>query len=165
MGNAKCIPAAPDAIFLPYQAKWIEDDSRLKLIEKSRQIGLSWATAYAAVSRTALTTARLDQWVSSRDDIQAQLFLEDCKFWAGNLAIAAEDLGEQVLDPRDRQTAYVLRFASGRRINSTSRRSSGQLQPGSSRCGSPTTASMYGPSSRSENRIHFFAATCAERRV
>lgn len=120
MGNARCIPAAPDAIFLPYQAKWIEDDSRLKLIEKSRQIGLSWATAYAAVSRTALTTARLDQWVSSRDDIQAQLFLEDCKFWAGNLAIAAEDLGEQVLDPRDRQTAYVLRFASGRRINSMS---------------------------------------------
>lgn len=120
MGNAKCIPAAPGAIFLPYQARWIEDDSRLKLIEKSRQIGLSWATAYAAVSRTALNTARLDQWVSSRDDIQAQLFLEDCKFWAGNLAIAAEDLGEQVLDPRDRQTAYVLRFASGRRINSMS---------------------------------------------
>lgn len=120
MGNARCIPAAPGAIFLPYQAKWIEDGSRLKLIEKSRQIGLSWATAYAAVSRTALVTARLDQWVSSRDDIQAQLFLEDCKFWAGNLSIAAEDLGEQVLDPRDRQTAYVLRFASGRRINSMS---------------------------------------------
>jgi phage FluMu gp28-like protein len=120
MGNAKCIPAAPGAIFLPYQARWIEDDSRLKLMEKGRQIGLSWATAYACVSRTALATARLDQWVSSRDDIQAQLFLEDCKFWAGNLSIAAADLGEQVLDPRDRQTAYVLRFDSGRRINSMS---------------------------------------------
>ena len=120
MGNAKCIPANPSAIFMPYQARWIEDGSRLKLIEKSRQIGLSWATAYAGVSRTALATARFDQWVSSRDDIQAQLFLEDCKFWAGNLKIAADDLGEQVLDPRDRQTAYVLRFASGRRINSMS---------------------------------------------
>lgn len=120
MGNAKCIPAAPGAIFLPYQSRWIEDGSRLKLMEKARQIGLSWATAYACVSRTALATARLDQWVSSRDDIQAQLFLEDCKFWAGNLSIAAADLGEQVLDPRDRQTAYVLRFDSGRRINSMS---------------------------------------------
>ena len=120
MGNARNIPAEPGAIFLPYQARWIRDESRLKLIEKSRQIGLSWATAYAGVSRTALATARFDQWVSSRDDIQAQLFLEDCKFWAGNLKIAADDLGEQVLDPRDRQTAYVLRFASGRRINSMS---------------------------------------------
>ena len=52
-GNAKVIPADPKAIFLPYQAKWIADGSRLKLIEKSRQIGLSWATAYATVSRTA----------------------------------------------------------------------------------------------------------------
>lgn len=120
MGNARNIPANPGAIFMPYQSRWIADESRLKLIEKSRQIGLSWATAYAGVSRTALATARFDQWVSSRDDIQAQLFLEDCKFWAGNLAIAADDLGEQVLDPRDRQTAYVLRFASGRRINSMS---------------------------------------------
>lgn len=119
-GRAKCIPADPGAIMLPYQARWIRDESRLKLIEKSRQIGLSWATAYAGVQRTARTDARFDQWVSSRDDIQAQLFLEDCKFWAGNLSIAAADLGEQVLDPRDRQTAYVLRFDSGRRINSMS---------------------------------------------
>lgn len=120
MGNARCIPANPGAVFLPFQSRWIEDDSRLKLMEKSRQIGISWATAYAAVSRTALAGARFDQWVSSRDDIQAQLFLEDCKFWAGQATIAAEDLGEQLLDPRDRQTAYVLRFASGRRINSMS---------------------------------------------
>ncbi|WP_086619254.1 terminase large subunit domain-containing protein [Erythrobacter tepidarius] len=119
-GRAKRIPAAPEAIFLPYQARWIADTSQLKLIEKSRQIGLSWATAYATVSRTALVTARFDQWISSRDDIQAQLFLEDCKFWAGNLSLAAEDLGEIVLDPRDRQTSYTLRFANGKRINSMS---------------------------------------------
>lgn len=120
MGNAKVIPADKGAIMLPYQAKWIRDDSRLKLIEKSRQIGLSWATAYACVARTALDDNRLDQWISSRDDIQAQLFLEDCKLWAGNLQLAADDLGQEVIDPRDRQTAYVLRFANGRRINSMS---------------------------------------------
>lgn len=120
MGNAKIIPADPGAIFLPYQGRWIRDESRLKLMEKGRQIGLSWATAYATVSRTALVGARFDQWVSSRDDIQAQLFLEDCKLWAGNLKIAADDLGEVVLDPRDRQTSYTLRFANGRRVNSMS---------------------------------------------
>lgn len=120
MGNARNIPAEPGAIFLPYQSAWIKDSARLKLVEKSRQIGFSWAAAYDNVSHTALATATRDEWVSSRDDIQAQLFLEDCKMWANNLKIAADDMGEQVLDPRDRQTAYVLRFANGRKINSMS---------------------------------------------
>lgn len=117
---AKCIPDNTSAIFLPYQSKWITDNSRLKLMEKSRQIGLSWATAYAANERTAAAGARHDQWVSSRDDIQARLFLEDCKMWAGIMNLAAQDLGEVVLDPKDRISAYVLQFSSGKRIHSMS---------------------------------------------
>ncbi len=120
MGRALIVPADPQAIFLPYQGRWISDTSRLKLMEKGRQIGLSWSTAYATVSRTSLASARHDQWVSSRDDIQARLFLEDCKLWAGNLDIAARDLGEQVIDQKEKQTAYVLRFKNGHRINSMS---------------------------------------------
>lgn len=120
MGRALRIPADKTAIFLPYQARWIRDNSRLKLMEKSRQIGLSWSTAYATVSRTALASARHDQWVSSRDDIQARLFLEDCKLWSGNLELAARDLGELALDAENKHTAYTLRFANGKRIHSMS---------------------------------------------
>ena len=120
MGAAKIIPANPDAIFLPYQARWIADESRLKLMEKSRQIGISWSTAYAAVARTGKEGAKTDQWVSSRDDIQARLFLEDCKLFAQILDMAARDLGEVVLDQDKKHTAYVLNFDSGRRINSMS---------------------------------------------
>ncbi|WKE65063.1 terminase family protein [Gallaecimonas kandeliae] len=119
-GNAKCIPADPDAIFLPYQSKWITDVSRLKLMEKSRQIGLSWSTAYACDERTAAQDARFDQWVSSRDELQARLFIEDCKMWADIMGQAAQDLGEVVVDPQARLSAYVLQFASGRRIHSMS---------------------------------------------
>lgn len=120
MGNARIIPANPDAIFLPFQEQWIKDDSRLKMMEKSRQIGISWSTAYKADERTAMAGQRWDQWVSSRDDIQARLFLEDCKLFAGILQIAAEDLGERVIDEKTKLTAYVLQFASGRRIHSMS---------------------------------------------
>lgn len=120
MGAAKIIPAEPSAIFLPYQGRWINDHSRLKLMEKGRQIGVSWATAYATVQRTGVKGARHDQWVSSRDDIQARLFLEDCKLWTETLEIAANDMGEQIIDAGSNQTAYVLRFASGRRIHSMS---------------------------------------------
>ena len=44
-----------DTFFLPYQAAWIKDRSRLKLYEKSRQIGISWASAYEDVANTSST--------------------------------------------------------------------------------------------------------------
>lgn len=120
MGNARIIPVNKDAIFLPFQQRWIKDDARLKLMEKSRQIGISWSTAYKAAERTAMAGQKWDQWVSSRDDLQARLFIEDCKLFANILQIAANDLGEKVIDEKSKLTAYVLEFASGRRIHSMS---------------------------------------------
>ena len=119
-GRAKIIPANLDAIFLPFQSKWITDRSRLKLMEKSRQIGISWSTAFASSERTAEQGARHDEWVSSRDDIQARLFIEDCKLFAGIMNMAAKDLGELVIDSEKKLSAYVLEFASGKRIHSMS---------------------------------------------
>jgi len=120
MGKAKVIPANPDAIFLPYQSRWIMDRSRLKLMEKSRQIGLSWSTAYAADERTAEASAKRDQWVSSRDDLQARLFIEDCKLFAKVMNIAVEDLGLRIIDDEKKISAYVLLFTNGLRIHSMS---------------------------------------------
>ena len=110
----------PDTFFLPYQAKWIRDNSKLKLMEKSRQIGLSWSTAYRLVREKSKVGVKFDAWVSSRDDIQARLFLEDCKAFAAIFQIAGEDLGLQVIDPERKISAYVLQFANGVRINSMS---------------------------------------------
>jgi phage FluMu gp28-like protein len=111
----------PDSkFFLPYQARWIKDDSKLKLMEKSRQIGLSWSTAYRLVREKSKVGVKFDAWVSSRDDIQARLFLEDCKAFAQIFQIAGEDLGLQVIDPERKISAYVLQFANGVRINSMS---------------------------------------------
>ena len=117
-GAAKNIPAR-NTLLLPYQAAWVKDNSRLKIAEKSRQIGWTWATGYGLVSRKALDTARLDAWVSSRDDIQARLFLEDCKAFAGLLNLAANDLGERVIDEGG-HTAYVLAMANSLRVHSMS---------------------------------------------
>ena len=118
--RAQNIPANLEGLFLPYQEKWILDRSRLKLMEKARQIGLSWSTAYAADERTAEAGARWDQWISSRDDLQARLVIEDCKMFAKLLQLAAEDLGERVIDAERKISAYVLHFANGRRIHSMS---------------------------------------------
>jgi phage FluMu gp28-like protein len=120
MGKAKIIPEK-GSLLLPYQARWVTDTARLKLIEKSRQIGISWASAYSLVRRKAATkpAGGLDAWVSSRDEIQARLFLDDCKAFAGLLQTAAEDIGTQVVDT-DGTTAHVLKLATGCKINSMS---------------------------------------------
>lgn len=118
-GQAKIKPANPEAIFLPYQTAWVTDGSRLKLMEKSRQIGMSWATAYATVERTGSSAARHDQWVSSRDDLQARLFVEDCKLWATALDTVTKDLGTQAIDDQ-KNAAHVLQFKNGKRIYSLS---------------------------------------------
>ncbi len=120
MGNAKIQPIEPDRLFLPYQQRWVDDDSRLKLMEKGRQIGISWGTAFGCVNRTAPKEARHDQWVSSRDEIQARLFLEDCTKFAKLLNAGAENLGLVVIDPDRKISAYVLQFANGKRIHSMS---------------------------------------------
>lgn len=117
MGRAKIIPSSKR--LLPYQAKWVEDNARLKIAEKSRQIGWTWGTAFGLVRRKSVKGASLDAWVSSRDEIMARLFLEDCKTFAGILKVGADDLGQQIID-KDKNTAYVLGFANGLRIHSMS---------------------------------------------
>jgi phage FluMu gp28-like protein len=119
-GKAKNVPKKPGKVFLSYQQRWIDDHSRLKLMEKSRQIGISWGTAYGAVEKTAPRENRNDQWVSSRDEIQARLFLEDCTRFAKLIDAAARDLGAVIIDEEKRINAYVLQFSNGKRIHSMS---------------------------------------------
>lgn len=118
MGAAKNIPER-DALMLPFQARWVRDNSRLKIAEKSRQIGWTWCSGYSIVRKKSQVDARNDAWISSRDDIQARLFLEDCKDFAQLLHVAAADLGERVIDDKG-NTAYTLSFANGLRAHSMS---------------------------------------------
>ncbi len=100
--------------FLPYQADWINDQSPLKICEKGRQIGLSYAEAYRCVRAVSTSKTKLDCWVVSRDDIQARQFLFACKRWAAALNLAAEDIsGEEILQNERSVTMHILRFASG----------------------------------------------------
>lgn len=122
-GQCRIFPAPTkdgrEPLLIKYQADWAKDESRLKGAEKSRQIGWSWTAAYRSVRTTSLDSARLDTWISSRDEIQARLFLVDCKAFASILQAGAQDLGERVIDEKG-HTAYALSFANGLHINSMS---------------------------------------------
>lgn len=103
--------------FMPYQADWIQDQSRLKICEKGRQIGLSYADSYDSVRKAAQKNGR-DVWVMSRDEVQAKQYILYCKRWANVLKYAAEDHGEQVFQMENGRPVkvQVLTFASGANI-------------------------------------------------
>lgn len=120
--KAKNRPKLEMGIFLPYQWRWIQDRSRIKLVEKSRQIGFSWATAYDIVRQQSRKAVKLDSWISSRDEIQARLFLQDCRKFGDILEIAASALGEGIYkdDGGKPYTSFDLKFRSGATIHSMS---------------------------------------------
>jgi phage FluMu gp28-like protein len=106
--------------FLPYQLKWIRDNSPLKIFEKSRQIGMTYADAYHSVRTASHKEARYDVYISSRDAFQARLYIEDCKSWAQILEILVLDLGEIIFDQKHNASAHALQFSNGKRIYSLS---------------------------------------------
>ena len=84
--------------FLPYQINWINDRSPLRIIEKSRQVGITYADAFHSVELASAKGARHDVYISTRDKFQARLSIEDCKRWAEVLELVLTDLGEIVFD-------------------------------------------------------------------
>src|ERR1043166_4105462 len=109
-------PFRASKYFLPYQDRWVSDPPPLKIMQKCRQAGVTYADAYDSVRKASPKGAPFDVWVSSRDEAQAKLYLEDCKHWASLLQIVAEDLGEIVFDVSGNLSAHVLQFNNGQRI-------------------------------------------------
>ena len=105
------------AYFLPYQRAWRTDRSRLKICQKSRQIGLSYVDSYDSVLKAALRPGR-DVWVMSRDEAQAKQYIRYCKRWANVLQYAATAYGEQVITSGSGKAVQVqvLSFATGASI-------------------------------------------------
>jgi len=103
-------------VLLPYQKAWIEDESEVKVWEKSRRIGASYVEALASVFEAAKSKEAGGQstyYISYAKDMTQQ-FAKDCAFWAKHINAAAEELEEIVLEDEDKDiTAYRIRFASG----------------------------------------------------
>jgi len=92
---------------LPTQRAWATDPWHLRIREKSRQVGATKTDALDSVLKASPADARFDVWVTSRDDIQARLYLEDCMDWAKTLHLAATYLGVLLLDSQNNFSAHV----------------------------------------------------------
>lgn len=120
-GKAKNVPAR-DTFLLSYQSRWVLDNSLMKLMEKGRRIGVSYASSYEDMRYHAQAEARLQTWVSSRDELTARQYVRDCMGFAKILHAAATDIGEQVLEDSkgNRHNMHVIQFANGQALHSLS---------------------------------------------
>jgi len=109
---------------LGYQQRWVADQSQLKIAEKSRRIGLTWAEAADNVLIASAEDGSNVFYISATQDMALE-YIEACALWARALDIAAGEIEEGIfLDDGDKEIkTYRIDFPkSGRRIVALSSR-------------------------------------------
>lgn len=103
-------------VLLPYQQRWVLDESTVSVWEKSRRIGASYAEALKAVRfamRNRDAGGQSTYYLSYNKEMTQQ-FVKDSAYWAKVLNAAVSDTEEVVLrNPDGDITVYRIRFASG----------------------------------------------------
>lgn len=110
-----------EGVLLPYQRRWIADRSTLKIAEKSRRTGLTWAEAADAVLAAAAADGGVSHLYLGAGKEMAQEFIEAAAMWARNFDQAAGEIEEEILRDRDRDIlTYRINFASGQKVQALS---------------------------------------------
>jgi phage FluMu gp28-like protein len=113
------VPAA----LLPYQQVWVADQAQLKIGEKSRRIGLTWAEASDNVLIAAAADGANVFYISATQDMAVE-YIEACAMWARVFSQAAGEIEEDILKDGDKEIkTYKINFPkSGHRIVALSSR-------------------------------------------
>lgn len=105
--------------FLPYQVNWLKDRSKIKIWDKSRRIGATYTQAYEDVLDCSVKNVPA-VWFSSSDESAGKEYIEYCEHWARILNIAAEYIGETIIDSESDIKALQIRFKNGTKITALS---------------------------------------------
>jgi phage FluMu gp28-like protein len=106
---------SPLKLLLPYQARWVNDQSRFKIGVQARQTGKSFQTACEA-ARDALTDPGT-KWVClSSGERQSLEWMEKAKEWSEAFKLAIENYTEDRKISQALLRVAEIRFANGSRI-------------------------------------------------
>lgn len=119
---------APPPVLLPYQQTWIADESQLKVAEKPRRSGMTWAEAADNVLIAASEGGSNVFYISATQDM-AREYIEAVAMWTRAYDYAATEISEGLYDDTSEDGAakhiktYEVRYpATGRRIVALSSR-------------------------------------------
>lgn len=104
-------------VLMPYQKKWITDTSRIKICEKSRRVGITWATQCEMVllAGSQKSAGGMNCRYVNKKKEEAKEFIEGATKWAERLEVAAT-LMKVRLGKDGEFLKQELRFASGFKI-------------------------------------------------
>ena len=103
-------------VLLPYQQRWVLDESTVSVWDKSRRIGASYAEALksARLAMRNRDAGGQSTYYLSYNKEMTQQFVKDSAYWAKTFNAAVSDTEEVVLrNPDGDITVYRIRFASG----------------------------------------------------
>lgn len=109
-------------VLLPYQQRWLADTSPLKVGEKGRRTGLTWAEAADAVliAASAKSAGGQNYYYLGTDKEMTEEFIEACAMWATAFNHAAGQIEEGFWDEAEADEhilRYTIRFpGSGHKI-------------------------------------------------
>jgi phage FluMu gp28-like protein len=113
-------------VLLGYQKRWIADESPLKIGEKSRRTGITWAEAADAslCASTAKSEGGCNHFYVGSNKEMAREFIEAVAMWSKAFDRAAGDIQEEVFldDGKDGKEilTFVVYFASGFKVQALS---------------------------------------------
>ncbi len=117
----------PNELLLPYQKCWVGDASPLKIAEKSRRTGLTWAEAADAVltASAAKSAGGGNHYYVGSNKEMAVEFIDACAMWARAFNKAAGQIQEEVFEDEDKSIlTFNIYFSSGFKIQALSSRPS-----------------------------------------
>ncbi|CFY84808.1 Mu-like prophage FluMu protein gp28 [Salmonella enterica subsp. enterica serovar Typhi] len=120
-GRNNLAPVLPDTsaldappVLLPYQQRWVADTSPLKVIEKSRRTGITWAEASDNVL-TAASSAPAGgmnvYYIAYNQDMTVE-YIQACAMWARAFNYAASEIEEGFWEEDDDDTLPPKRAVS-----------------------------------------------------
>ena len=113
----------PNQLLLGYQKRWIADESQLKIAEKTRRCGLTWAEAAdnALISSTRKSDGGSDVFYIGSNKEMAREYIDAVAMWAKAFNYAAGTIREEVFEDEDKDIlTYVIYFASGFKVKALS---------------------------------------------
>ena len=116
-----------DDVLLPYQKRWVSDKSQLKIAEKSRRTGLTWAEAADNALDASLkkSDGGCDTFYIGSNKEMAREYIDAVAMWATMFNYAASEIHEteEVFATPDGDKeilTFVIYFASGFKVKALS---------------------------------------------
>ena len=115
-GAEGLLESVPEDILLPYQRAWVADTSQIKIHEKSRRIGISWAEAADAALYAAQKNGGSVYYLAYNMDM-TRSFVEDTAWWASWYNLAAGEMQEKVIQNEGEDVkVFEIVFDSGHKV-------------------------------------------------